>query len=80
MVDTYTYIPPAISVGRGFSGVFAVARDSTNRHYLSRSSHTGLGAGLPSAKCVWTACERRRGCPATRGVACCARGNFSLIS
>ncbi len=67
--DTYTYIHPAISVRMGFSGAAAVARDTTARHYLPRSSQTGLGAGLPSAKCVWITRGRRRGCtlpPPTR--------------
>ena len=51
----------------------AAARDSTDRHYLPRSSQTGLGAGSPSAKCVWTACGRRRGCTLDPPNACCAR-------
>ncbi len=50
---------PRITVGRGFSGAVAVARDPC---YIPRSSRTELGAGLPSVKCVWTAYERRREC------------------
>ncbi len=67
--DTYTYKHPAFSVGRGFSGAGAVTRDSTAQHYHLRrglrSSQTGLGAELPSEKCVLTACGRRRGCTLT---------------
>ena len=70
---TYTYTSSPITVGRGYSGAVAVARDSTYRHYLPRSSQTGLGAGSPSAKCVCNAYWRRRRCTLPPPDACCAR-------
>jgi hypothetical protein len=82
LYDTYTYIHPEIGVGRGFSGAEAVACDSTVHYYLPRSSQMGVGAGLPSAKCVWTACGRGRGCALDPPDACyapwCAKSGLGL--
>jgi hypothetical protein len=71
----YTYIDIYILSNHSLEGFFRCcgACYSTVRHYLPRSSRTGVGAGLLDVKCMWTTCGRRRGCTLGPPDACCAR-------
>ena len=70
--DTYTYIPPTISVMKGFWGAAAAARDSYAQRHLPRSALTGLRMGSICNLCAWRAHGLHRGAAFAPPDACSA--------